>query len=87
MDTERAHRCRRLGAAPLGLSPWVLSELGLEKESKVSFLGSPPRCVGLCGCSLWVLLGAGGLGQVSCGPGDVQAVPWAAPGLADLCES
>lgn len=67
MDTERAHHCRRLGAAPLGLSPWVLSELGLEKESKVSFLGPPPRCVGLCGCC-WELgvWGRSAVGQVMC---------------------
>lgn len=56
----------------MGLSPQaVLSELWLEKESKVSFLGSP-RCVGLCGCSLCVLLGAGRLWDRSAvGPGAV----------------
>lgn len=54
------------------------------RKGKQNVLFGPPSQV--CG-AVWVLLGAGGLGQVSRGPGDVQAVPWAAPGLADLCES
>lgn len=60
---------------------------GARKGKQSVLFGTPFQvCGAVCGQPLGAA-GSWGLGQVSCGPGAVQAVPWAAPGLTDLCES